>query len=129
MCQTQHSRDVACRGNQEKGSTLIIQHLIMVLMEKKKTFHPGDGVTTFTGQAGVVISSEVLARVREHFREGKKPGRFFAPGCCHNPDYIIQIPVFFEDGTFDVMRAMNIRRAGELPEGTLDKINAFLETL
>lgn len=85
-------------------------------MERKRLFESGDTVTTFTGQAGMVISEGVLTAARNRLKEGKRPGRYFAPGCCHNPDYVIQIPVLFEDGTYDVMRAMNIRKAPDLPE-------------
>ena len=85
-------------------------------MERKRLFGAGDTVATFTGQAGMVISAEVFAKIRKSLKEGKKPGRYFAPGCCHNPDYVIQVPVLFEDGTYDVMRAMNIRRTAGLPE-------------
>ena len=85
-------------------------------MKRKRLFEIGDTVATFTGQAGMVISAEVFAKIRSSLKEGKRPGHYFAPGCCHNPDYVIQIPVLFEDGTYDVMRAMNIKRADGLPE-------------
>jgi len=85
-------------------------------MERKRLFEAGDIVATFTGQAGMVISEEVFARIRSSLKEGRRPGHYFAPGCCHNPDYVIQIPVLFEDGTYDVMRAMNIKKAPDLPE-------------
>ena len=85
-------------------------------MERKRLFEAGDTVATFTGQAGMVISTEVFARIRNSMKEGKRPGHYFAPGCCHNPDYVTQIPVVFEDGTYDVMRAMNIKKAPDLPE-------------
>ena len=85
-------------------------------MERKRLFEPGDTVATFTGQAGMVISKEVLTRIRNSLKEGRRPGHYFAPGCSHNPDYVIQIPVLFEDGTYDVMRAMNIKRTTGLPE-------------
>ena len=85
-------------------------------MERKRLFEEGDTVATFTGQAGMVISAEVFARIRSSLKEGRRPGHYFAPGCCHNPDYVIKIPVLFEDGTYDVMRAMNIKKAPDLPE-------------
>jgi len=85
-------------------------------MERKRLFEAGDTVATFTGQAGMVISAEVFARIRKSLKEGKRPGHYFAPGCCQNPDYVIQIPVLFENGTYDVMRAMNIKRITGLPE-------------
>ena len=85
-------------------------------MERKRLFEAGDTVATFTGQAGMVISAEVFAKISKNLKEGRRPGHYFAPGCCHNPDYVIQIPVLFEDGTYDVMRAMNIKRTDGLPE-------------
>ena len=85
-------------------------------MERKRLFEAGDTVVAFTGQAGIVISAEVFAKISKSLKEGKRPGYYFAPGCCHNPDYVIQIPVLFEDGTYDVMRAMNIKRTAGLPE-------------
>jgi len=80
-------------------------------MERKKAFEPGDMVATYTGQAGMVISEEEYSKARKNLREGRRPGYYFAPGCCQNPDYVIQVPVLFEDGMYDVMRAINIRRA------------------
>lgn len=73
-------------------------------------------VTTFTGQSGVVISEAVLVAARSRLKEGKRPGHYFAPGCCHHPDYVVQVPVLFEDGTYDVMRAMTIKKAPDLSE-------------
>ncbi|MGD8226240.1 MAG: hypothetical protein PVH82_17545 [Desulfobacteraceae bacterium] len=97
-------------------------------MKKKRLFEPGDMVSTFTGQVGVVISTEVLAMVRTRFKEGRRPGYYFAQGCCQNPDYLTQIPVFFEDGTFDVMRSMNIKKRADLPEETKSRIQEIMET-
>ena len=65
---------------------------------------------TYTGQAGMVVSKELLAILRRHLREGKRPGHFFTLGECHDPDYIQEIPVAFEDGTFDVMKSTSIQR-------------------
>ena len=79
-------------------------------------FDPGDGVNDFSGRAGLVLSRQVFEKVKSLFPEGKRPGRFFAPGCCPNPDYVTQIPVLFEDGTYDVMRAMNLRRKPDLEQ-------------
>ena len=91
-------------------------------MEGKKIFKPGDIVTTFTGQVGMVISKEALLRVRSLFKEGNRPGHYFAPGCCHNPDYVIQIPVFFEDETFDIVRSMNIKKRSDMPDEKVSEI-------
>lgn len=96
-------------------------------MERKRLFEAGDTVATFTGQAGMVISAEVFARIRKSLKEGKRPGRYFAPGCCHNPDYVIQIPVLFEDGTYDVMRAMNIKRTDGLPEEKMSSLKGLID--
>ncbi len=79
-------------------------------MEKKRGFEPGDMVATYTGQAGMVISEPTLTKARNHLKEGRRPGHYFAPGCCQNPDYITQVPVLFEDGKYDVMRSMNIKK-------------------
>jgi hypothetical protein len=84
-------------------------------LERKRLFEPGDLVSTFTGDLGLVLSEETLKQVRALFKEGNRSGRFFAPGCCPTPDYLTQVPVFFEDGTYDVMRAMNIRKKTDLP--------------
>ena len=97
-------------------------------MKKKRLFEPGDMVSTFTGQVGMVISTEALATVRTRFKEGRRPGYYFAQGCCQNPDYLTQIPVFFEDGTFDVMRSMNIKKRADLPEETKSTIQAMMDT-
>ena len=96
-------------------------------MEKKRLFEPGDMVSTFTGQVGMVISTEALAMVRNRFKEGRRPGYYFAQGCCQNPDYLTQIPVFFDDGTFDVMRSMNIKKRADLPEETKATIQEMME--
>ena len=96
-------------------------------MGKKRVFEPGDMVATFTGEVGMVISRETLAEVRNRFKQGNRPGHFFAPGCCHNPDYITQVPVFFEDGTFDVMRSMNVRKKPKLPEEKRWQIEGMIE--
>jgi len=96
-------------------------------MERKKAFEPGEMITTFTGQAGMVISEEIYAKARSSMKEGRKPGHYFAPGCCQNPDYVIQIPVLFEDGKYDVMRAMHIRRAGDLPREKKELIRSIID--
>jgi hypothetical protein len=97
-------------------------------VNKKRLFEPGDMVSTFTGQVGMVISTEALAMVRTRFKEGRRPGYYFAQGCCQNPDYLTQIPVFFEDGTFDVMRSMNIKKRADLPQETKSTIQEMMGT-
>ena len=79
-------------------------------MTRKRTFNPGDMIVSISGDVGMVVSRDDFGLIKGHLREGGKPGHFFTPGCCHNPDYISQIPVLFEDETFDVMRAMNIKK-------------------
>jgi hypothetical protein len=86
------------------------------LTDRKRLFEPGDAVVSLAGEIGIVISKERLEKVAAQFKEGRRAGHFFSPGCCANPDYITQIPVFFEDGTFDVMRSMNLKRKTDLPE-------------
>lgn len=94
--------------------------------DKKRIYQPGDMVTALTGQVGMVLSEEDLQRARQNLKEGKKPGCYFAPGCCHNPDYVLQVPVVFEDGTYDVMRTMNIRRT---PDGKEESRVRILDVL
>jgi hypothetical protein len=85
-------------------------------MKRKRILEPGDWVTTPNGQAGVVLSPEDYTKVKGRLKEGRRPGYYFATGCCHHPDYVLQIPVLFEDGTYDVMRSMNIKKAGNLSQ-------------
>ena len=96
-------------------------------MEGKRLFEAGDWVDTFTGEIGRVISLAALDRIRDRFKEGHRPGYYFSPGCCHNPDYVTQIPVFFEDGTFDVMRAINIRKKTDIPEEKRQQIQRMMQ--
>jgi hypothetical protein len=78
-------------------------------MGSKLTFKPGDLVRTFTGHFGLVISRQTFEGIRGKVGQGRRPGHFFAPGCPENIDYLLQVPVFFEDGTYDIMKAMNIK--------------------
>jgi len=96
-------------------------------MEEKRLFNPGDLVTSSTGQIGLVLSLEEFERAKGRFREGKRPGHYFAPGCCAHPDYVSQIPVLFEDGTYDVMKAMYVRRKRDLQEETRGRIQRMLK--
>lgn len=82
---------------------------------------------TFTGQVGLVMSLEEFEGAKARFREGRRPGHYFAPGCCANPDYVTQVPVFFEDGTYDVMKAMNITKRKDVPEEERNQIQKILE--
>jgi hypothetical protein len=90
-------------------------------LQEKRLFEPGDLVKTFTGQIGVVMSLEEFEEGKARFREGRRPGYYFAPGCCAHPDYVTQVPVFFEDGTYDVMKAMNIRKKSDVPAEKIAK--------
>lgn len=86
------------------------------MLEKKRLFDPGQSVTTFNGQVGMVMGRGMYNQAQKALSEGKRAGRFFAPGCCRHPDYITQVPVLFEDGSYDVMRSMNIKKQTEIPE-------------
>jgi hypothetical protein len=82
----------------------------VAMRKNKRLFNPGEGVFDFQGQRGRVLSPEDYQQVKSRSPEGRRPGSFFAPGCCPTPDYLTQVPVFFEDGTYDVMKAMNLRK-------------------
>ncbi|NTV32542.1 MAG: hypothetical protein HGA50_04540 [Deltaproteobacteria bacterium] len=91
-------------------------------MRDRKLFEPGDLVVSFTGQIGLVLSMEEYEQAKARFREGRRPGHYFAPGCCANPDYVTQVPVLFEDGMYDVMKTMNIRKKSDVQEEKQDQI-------
>ena len=95
-------------------------------MEHKKLFDPGDGVMDLQGQCGLVLSPAEYLSVKSRYPEGRRPGSFFAPGCCPRPDYLTQVPVLFEDGTYDVMKAMNLRKD---PNFSGEKKRQMLEML
>ncbi|MCD6293363.1 MAG: hypothetical protein J7M20_00225 [Deltaproteobacteria bacterium] len=86
------------------------------MVEKQRLFDSEQMVAAFGGQVGVVMGQDMYDRARKALREGRKTGRYFAPGCCHHPDYITQVPVLFEDGSYDVMRSMNIKKQSDIPE-------------
>jgi len=96
-------------------------------LEDRRLFEPGDFVTSFTGHIGLVMSPGEFEQARARFREGRRPGHSFAPGCCANPDYVTQVPVFFEDGTYDVMKAMNIRKKPDVQEEKRRQIELMLK--
>jgi len=85
-------------------------------VKRQKLFDAGQMVTTFNGQSAMVMGQAMYESAREILREGNKAGRYFAPGCCHHPDYITQVPVLFEDGTWDVMRSMNLKKQPDIAE-------------
>jgi hypothetical protein len=96
-------------------------------VKRKKLFDAGQMVTALNGQAAMVMDQTMYNRAREALREGKKAGRYFAPGCCHHPDYITQVPVLFEDGTWDVMRSMNLKKQPDVDEGKKIAIARIIE--
>ena len=98
-------------------------------MEKKTLFEPGDLVKSFAGQHGLVISQKTLDRIRDKVKQGRRPGYFFAAGCCDSVDYLLKIPVFFEDGTYDIMKQMNIKKAEEGSKEKRSKMEKMLETI
>ena len=93
--------------------------------EKKKLFDSGQMILAMNGSAGMVMGQKMYDRARENLPEGKKAGRYFAPGCCQHPDYITQVPVLFEDGTYDVMRSMNIKKKTDMAA----EKNAAIQTI
>ena len=95
-------------------------------MEKKTLFEPGDLVKSFTGQHGLVISQKTLDRIKDKVKQGRRPGYFFAAGCCDSVDYLLKVPVFFEDGTYDIMKPMNIKKANEGSEEKKLKLEQML---
>ena len=98
-------------------------------MEKKTLFEPGNLVKSFTGQYGLVISQNTLDRIRDKVKQGRRPGYFFAAGCCDNVDYLLQVPVYFEDGTYDIMKPMNIKKVKEVSEEKKSKLEEMLEII
>ena len=96
-------------------------------MEMKRLFDPGQPVATFGGMTGLVMDQEMYGRARKTLPEGRKAGRYFAPGCCQRPDYVTQVPVLFEDGTWDVMRPMNIKKKSDIGEEKRKAIKRMLK--
>jgi len=86
------------------------------MTEKKRLFDPEQMVAAFNGQVGMVMGKEMYDRARKTLREGGRAGRYFAPGCCQHPDYVTQVPVLFENGSYDVMRSMNIKKKADISE-------------
>jgi hypothetical protein len=98
-------------------------------MEKKALFEPGDLVRSFTGHFGLVISRQTFERIKEKVRHGRRPGYFFARGCPENIDYLVQAPVFFEDGTYDIMKSMNIKAVAQDSEERRPKLEGMLRNV
>ena len=97
------------------------------IMGRKRLFEPGDLVKSFSGQFGLVISKPEYELIKTRIKEGKRPGHFFAAGCCEVIDYILQVPVFFEDETYDIMKAMNIKKVDDDPQDKLSKLKDMLQ--
>ena len=95
-------------------------------MQGKRLFEPGDSVVSFAGQIGLVLSLEEFGQAKARLREGRRPGHYFAPGCCANPDYLTQVPVLFEDGTYDVMKGMNLKKKTDVQEERRARIQRIL---
>jgi hypothetical protein len=98
-------------------------------MKRKAAFEPGDLVRSFTGHFGLVLSRKTFEGIRGKARQGRKPGHFFAPGCCEKIDYLVQVPVFFEDGTYDIMKSMNIKAVHQDVEVRRSKLEEILRTI
>jgi hypothetical protein len=96
------------------------------MVERKRLFDSGQMVQAINGLVGMVMDQMMYDKARKTLPEGRKAGRYFAPGCCQHPDYVTQVPVLFEDGTFDVMRSMNIKRT---PEMAAEKETAIQEII
>ena len=94
---------------------------------RKRSFEPGQFVSHFSGLKGIVLSERSFNKAREILKEGHKPGRYFVPGCCQHPDYVIQVPVLFEDGTWDVMRGMNLKKVPEVSNEKREKLRLILK--
>jgi len=95
-------------------------------MEKKRLYEPSDLVAAINGQVGVVLSQTGYAKAKKVLKESRRAGSYFAPGCCANPDYVTQIPVLFEDGTYDVMRSLNIRKVKEVSQEKRSRLDSLM---
>ena len=98
-------------------------------MERKRLFEPGDLVKSFTGQFGLVISKPEYEKIKTKVKEGKRPGYFFAAGCCEVIDYLLQVPVFFEDGTYDIMKPVNIKKVKDDPQPKTSKLEKMIQQI
>lgn len=85
-----------------------------------------DLIAAINGQVGVVLSETGYAKAKKVLKESRRAGYYFAPGCCANPDYLTQVPVLFEDGTYDVMRSFNIRKVKGLSEEKRERLHLLL---
>jgi hypothetical protein len=96
------------------------------MTERRRLYEPMDLVAAINGQVGIVLSEAGYLKAKEVLKESRRAGSYFAPGCCATPDYVTQIPVLFEDGTYDVMRSMNIRKIKDLSQEKRSRLNSLM---
>ena len=96
-------------------------------MTIKSLYRPGDMISALNGDIGMVLSPDQFRRIKGRLRQGKRLGAFFAPGCCDNPDYITKIPVIFRDGSYNMMRSMNIKKREDISEDIIQEIRRIIE--
>jgi hypothetical protein len=96
------------------------------MMKRRRLYEPLDLVTAISGQVGIVLSETGYAKAKEVLKESRRAGSYFAPGCCANPDYVTQIPVLFEDGTYDVMRSLNVRKIKEISQEKRARMDSLI---
>jgi hypothetical protein len=96
------------------------------MMDRKRFYEPMDLVAAINGQVGIVLSETGYVKAKEILKESRRAGSYFAPGCCANPDYVTQVPVLFEDGTYDVMRSLNIRKAREVSQEKRSRLDSLM---
>jgi hypothetical protein len=89
-------------------------------------YEPMALVAAMNGQVGIVLSETGYARAKKVLKESRRTGSYFAPGCCANPDYVTQVPVLFEDGTYDVMRSLNIRKVKEVSQEKKSRLESLM---
>ena len=70
-----------------------------------------------------------MDKIKGNVKEGRRPGHFFAAGCPNSIDYLLKVPVFFEDGTYDIMKPMNIRSTKEDLKEKMSKLEEMLENI
>jgi hypothetical protein len=96
------------------------------MIERRRFYEPMDLVAALNGQVGIVLSEAGYAKAKEVLKKSKRAGSYFAVGCCARPDYTTQVPVLFEDGTYDVMRGQNIRKAEEVSQEAKSRLDSLV---
>lgn len=94
-----------------------------------KPFEAGDFVTSSSGESGLVLSPQSLAQVARRLPRARRPGHFFALGCCARPDFVTQIPVLFADGSYDVMRSTHLKKDRSPSEEIRCRLARLLEAV